>query len=135
MTPHLRLAALSAALLSATPAFAAEDTAATVVPQFMHALPDMPGKVVNVVTVSYAPGAESPSHRHGSAFVYAYVLSGKIRTQVEGEAEKIVGPGEGWFEAPGAHHLVSGNASKTEPAKFLVVFIANAADPPTVMDK
>ncbi len=135
MTRYLGLAAVTAALLFGAPAFAATDTAATVVPQFMHALPDMPGKVMRVVTVSYAPGAESPPHRHGSAFVYAYVLSGKIRTQVEGEPEKVMGPGEGWFEAPGAHHLVSGNASKTEPAKFLVVFVANESDPPTVMDK
>jgi quercetin dioxygenase-like cupin family protein len=135
MTRYLGLAAMTAALLTVMPALAAEDTAATVVPQFMHPLPDMPGKVMNVVTVSYAPGAVTPPHRHGSAFVYAYVLSGKIRTQVEGEPEKVLGPGEGWFEAPGAHHLVSGNASKTEPAKFLVVFIAKDGDPPTVMDK
>jgi quercetin dioxygenase-like cupin family protein len=135
MIRYLGLAAMTAALLLGAPTFAATDTAATVVPQFMHALPDMQGKVMNVVTVSYAAGAESPPHRHGSAFVYAYVLSGKIRTQVEGEPEKILGPGEGWFEAPGAHHLVSGNASKTEPAKFLVVFIAKDGEAPTVMDK
>jgi quercetin dioxygenase-like cupin family protein len=131
----LRSLALAGAVAStAAPAFAA-DTAALVAPQFMHALPDMPGKSMNVVTVSYAPGAASPAHRHGQAFVYAYVLSGHVRTQVEGEAEKVLGPGESWFEAPGAHHIVSGNASATEPAKFLVVFIAGAKDQLTTMDK
>src|ERR1700679_1964082 len=133
MTP--RSLALAAAVTSAAAPAVAADTAAVVAPQFMHALPDMPGKTMKVVTVSYAPGAASPAHRHGQAFVYAYVLSGHVRTQVEGEPEKVLGPGESWFEAPGAHHIVSGNASKTEPAKFLVVFIAKDGDPPTVMDK
>jgi quercetin dioxygenase-like cupin family protein len=80
-------------LCCAVPAFAdGTDTAATVAPQFAHGLPDMPGKSLKVVTVTYAPGAASPPHRHGG-FVYAYVLSGKIRTQVEGEPEKVLGPG------------------------------------------
>jgi quercetin dioxygenase-like cupin family protein len=129
----LAIAAILA--LVAPTALSAEDTAAKVVPQFMHALPDMSGKAMKVVTVSYAPGAASPAHRHGNAFVYAYVLSGKVRTQVEGEPEKVLGPGESWFEAPGAHHIVSGNASTTEPAKFLVVFIADDKGELTVMDK
>jgi quercetin dioxygenase-like cupin family protein len=133
MTPR-SLALAAAVAFAATPAVAA-DTAAVVAPQFMHALSDMPGKVMKVVTVSYAPGAASPAHRHGQAFVYAYVLSGHIRTQLEGEPEKVLGPGESWFEAPGAHHIVSGNASKTEPAKFLVVFIAGDKDELVTMDK
>ena len=94
-----------------------------------------PARVMSVVTISYAPGASTPGHRHGSAFVYAYVLSGKVRTQVEGEPEKILGPGESWFEAPGAHHVVSGNASMAEPAKFLVVFIAKDKEELVTMDK
>lgn len=129
------VAALCALALSGPAAFAATDTAAKVAPQFMRALPDVPGKVMSVVTVSYAPGAQSPSHRHGQAFVYAYVLEGKVRTQVEGEPEKVLGPGESWFEPPGAHHIVSGNASKTEPAKFLVVFIAGDKEELVTMDK
>jgi quercetin dioxygenase-like cupin family protein len=116
-------------------AFALADTDAAVVPQFAHALPDVPGKVMRVVTVDYPPGGTTPAHRHGQAFVYAYVLSGHVRTQVEGEPEKIVGPGDGWFEMPGAHHAVSANASKTEPAKFLVVFIAGEKDELLTMDK
>ena len=135
MTIRLFGTAIAALALCGPPAVLAADTAAIVAPQFMHALPDMPGKAMRVVTVSYALGAASPAHRHGQAFVYAYVLEGKVRTQVEGEPEKVLGPGESWFEAPGAHHIVSGNASKTEPAKFLVVFIANDKDEPTTMDK
>jgi quercetin dioxygenase-like cupin family protein len=129
-------AAVCALALSGPTVFAENaDTAAKVAPQFMHALPNIPGKVMSVVTVSYAPGAASPGHRHGQAFVYAYVLEGKVRTQVEGEPEKVLGPGESWFEAPGAHHMVSGNASKTEPAKFLVVFIGGDKEELVTMDK
>ena len=131
----LRSAALAAALASSAVSAPAADTAAEVALQFSHALPDSPGKVMKVVTVSYAPGAASGPHRHGQAFVYAYVLSGHVRTQIEGEPEKVVGPGESWFEPPGAHHMISGNASKTEPAKFLVVFIAGDKDELVTMDK
>jgi len=131
----IRSLALAAALaLGAVPAFAA-DTDAVVAPLAAHALPSLEGKAMRVVTVSYPPGGTTPGHRHGQAFVYAYVLSGHVRTQVEGEPEKVVGPGESWFEMPGAHHMVSANASKTEPAKFLVVFIAGDKDELVTMDK
>jgi len=130
-----RSLALAAALaIGAVPAFAA-DTDAVVAPLAAHALPNLEGKSMRVVTVSYPPGGTTPGHRHGQAFVYAYVLSGHVRTQVEGEPEKVVGPGESWFEMPGAHHMVSSNASKTEPAKFLVVFLAGDKDALVTMDK
>ena len=131
----IRSLAVAAALcVSAVPAVAAE-LPAEVTQLFAHALPDMPGKVMKVITVSYEPGGTTPAHRHGNAFVYAYVLSGHVRTQVVGEPEKVVGPGESWFEMPGSHHAVSANASKTEPAKFLVVFIAGDKDELVTMEK
>ena len=77
-----------------------------------------------MITVPYALGAQSPAHRHGQALVFAYVLSGHIRNKVGGEPKKVLGPGESWSQSHGAHQIFSGNASKTEPAKFLVVFIA-----------
>ena len=120
--------------VGAAPALAAGKDA-VVAPLATHTLPNLEGKAMRVVTVSYPPGGTTPAHRHGQAFVYAYVLSGHVRTQVEGEPEKVVGPGDGWFEMPGAHHMVSSNASKTEPAKFLVVFIAGEKDELLTMDK
>lgn len=130
-----RVLALAAGFaLGAAFAFAA-DTDAVVAPQFNHALPNIPGKAMRVVTVSYPPGGTTPAHRHGQAFIYAYVLSGHVRTQVEGEPEKVVGPGEGWFEMPGAHHVISANASKTEPARFLAIFIAEDKDELLTVDK
>jgi quercetin dioxygenase-like cupin family protein len=92
-------------------------------------IPNLPGKRMVSLIVDYAPGASSAPHRHAlSAFIYAYVLSGEIRSQVDDEPARVYRPGESWFESPGAHHLVSANASDTEPARLLAVFIVDAAD-------
>lgn len=92
-------------------------------------IPNLPGKRLVSVFVDYPPGASSAPHHHArSAFIYAHVLSGKIRSQVDDEPARIYGPGESWLENPGAHHRVSANASKTEPARLLAVFIVDVAD-------
>lgn len=129
----MRLILIAAALALATPA-----AAQTVKPQLSAALPNAPGKRMTVVTVNYAPGEKSGPHHHaGSAFLYARVLSGQIRSQVEGQdaAAKVYGVGEGWTEGPNAHHLVSENASATEPASLLVVFVADDGAMLTTPDK
>jgi quercetin dioxygenase-like cupin family protein len=92
-------------------------------------IPNLPGKRLVSHIVDYAPGGSSASHRHArSAFIYAYVLSGSIRSQVDGEPARVYKTGEAWFEPPGAHHRVSANASDTAPARLLAVFIVDAAD-------
>ncbi len=92
-------------------------------------IPNLPGKRLVTHVVDYPPGASSAPHRHArSAFIYAYVLSGEIRSQVDGEPARVYRPGETWFESPGAHHRVSANASDTEPARLLAVLIVDAAD-------
>ena len=92
-------------------------------------IPNLPGKRLVSVIVDYPPGANSVSHRHArSAFIYAYVLSGEIRSAVNGEPARVYRPGESWFESPGAHHRVSANASDSESARLLAVFIVDAAD-------
>jgi quercetin dioxygenase-like cupin family protein len=120
----MRLIAIfsAAALLLAGPAHAA-----SVAPVLDQALPNAAGKRMTVITVAYRPGEASGPHRHaGSAFLYARVLSGHVRSEVEGAGPaRVYGPGEGWTEGPGAHHLVSANASATEPAELLVVFVAD----------
>ena len=89
------------------------------------------------VTVSYPPGAKSLAHRHAaSAFIYAYVLSGTIRSQVDDSPAKVYHAGEGFYEMPGSHHRISENASDKEPASLLAVFIVDNKDGPlTVPDK
>lgn len=106
-------------------------------PVFERAIPNIPGKSLVALVVSYAPGGKSSSHRHaGSAFIYAHVLSGAIRSQVDDGPAKVYRPGEGWYEEPGAHHRVSENASDREPASLLAVFVVDSADRPlTTPDK
>jgi quercetin dioxygenase-like cupin family protein len=74
-------------------------------------------------------GRASPGNRHArSAFIYAYVLSGEVRSQVDDEPVRVYRPGETWFERPGSYHRVSENASNTKSARLLAVLIVDAAD-------
>jgi quercetin dioxygenase-like cupin family protein len=92
---------------------------------------NIPGKSMQTVTVRYAPGAKDAAHHHPkSAFIMAYVISGAIRSQVEGEPARVYHAGETWSEAPGAHHTISENASATEPAELLAVFVLDTGDGP-----
>jgi quercetin dioxygenase-like cupin family protein len=84
---------------------------------------------MRAVLVEYATGAGSPSHRHPtSAFIYARVLEGAIRSKVNDEPERTYKAGESWMEKPGDHHQVSHNASATEPAKLLAIFVVDTGD-------
>src|SRR5215475_2893999 len=103
---------------------------------FSQKLPNVPGKTLTVVQVDYRPGGSSAPHRHpASGFVFAYVLSGSIRSQVEGEPLGVYSAGQTWTEPPNAHHLVSANASTTEPARLIAYVIADDGAEPTVYDK
>ena len=90
-----------------------------------RALPDVDGKEVTMLTVEYAPGAESPPHRH-DAHTFVYVLEGSIVMQVDGSKEALLHPGDTFYESPSDVHRVSRNASATQPAKFLVFFVKDA---------
>ncbi|WP_116141918.1 cupin domain-containing protein [Trinickia diaoshuihuensis] len=121
-------ACIGLAFAAALPA-AAHDNAETVTPNFAHAIPNIPGKSLKAVVVDYAPGAASPAHTHApSAFIYAYVLSGEIESQVNDGPKRIYHAGESFFEEPGAVHRVSRNASESEPAKLLAVFVVDSND-------
>jgi quercetin dioxygenase-like cupin family protein len=100
-------------------------------PVFEHVIPNAEGKSMVAIVVTYAPGGKSPAHHHaGSAFVYAHVLSGAIRSQVDDEPAKVYQVGEGFHEVPGAHHRISENASDREPASLLAVFVVDSEDRP-----
>jgi len=87
------------------------------------------GKSMMSVRVNYPPGTKSVAHHHAkSAFIMAYVISGAIRSQVEGEPVRVYHAGETWKEDPGAHHVVSENASDTDPAELLAVFLVDTGD-------
>ncbi|MBU9373260.1 cupin domain-containing protein [Burkholderia multivorans] len=111
-------------------AFAAGDRVGEIVkPNFEQAIPNLPGKSLAAVEVEYPPGAASAPHVHAkSAFIYAYVVSGAIESQVNDGDLHVYHAGESWSEPPGAIHAISRNASKTEPAKLLAVFIVDSDD-------
>lgn len=121
------VAAVALALPMASVAGAQE--AETVAKNFEAAIPNIPGKSLVAVEVTYPPGAASPAHTHAkSAFIYAYVISGSIESQVNDGEKRIYQAGESWSEEPGATHSVSRNASETEPAKLLAVFVLDTGD-------
>jgi quercetin dioxygenase-like cupin family protein len=96
---------------------------------FDRELPNVPGKSMRAVLVEYGPGAGSPSHRHpSSAFIYATVLEGEIRSKVNDDPERVYKAGESWTEVPGDHHQVSANASTTNPARLLAIFVVDTAE-------
>ncbi|WP_436407461.1 cupin domain-containing protein [Burkholderia gladioli] len=144
-TPILMSAmlALGAALAGPANAATAESGSAagapaeTVKPNFSHALPNLPGKSLTAVEVDYPPGGASRPHHHAhSAFIYAYVVSGHVASQVDCQPERVYGPGESFYEMPGAHHQVSRNASASEPARLLAVFVVDSGDAPfTINDR
>ena len=84
----------------------------------------MPGKSIKGVLVEYGPGGTSSAHTHPkSAFIYATVLEGAIRSSVNDGPAVTYHAGQSFSEMPGDRHSVSENASKTEPAKLLAVFV------------
>jgi quercetin dioxygenase-like cupin family protein len=121
--------------LAGAPAAYAQEVE-TVKPVFKHAIPNIPGKNLVAVVVNYPPGGKSLPHHHAkSAFIYAHVLTGAIRSAVGAEPAKVYQAGESFYEEPGAHHRVSENASDTQPASLLAVFVVDAEDQPlTVPD-
>ncbi len=102
---------------------------ATVAQVYQHSIPGMPGKSIKGVTVEYGPGGFSPSHTHAkSAIIYATVVEGTVRMQVNDGPEVTYTVGQNWTEMPGDHHRVSANASDTKPAKILAVFVVDDMD-------
>lgn len=89
-----------------------------------HALPNVPGKRVTVVRVFYGPGGFTPPHTH-SGSVTAYVTKGEIRSQLNNGPVETFGVGQSFFEPPGTKHTVSANASATEPAELIAIFVAD----------
>jgi quercetin dioxygenase-like cupin family protein len=102
-------------------------------PVLSHSLPRLDGTrlVVTVVEVIYRPGESSPPHSHPCP-VIGYVLEGAVRSQVQGEPEAIYRAGESFYEAPGGTHLVSANASRKVPARFLAYFTCDRDTPLSV---
>jgi quercetin dioxygenase-like cupin family protein len=122
-------------LAGATSRATGQEAGAEVKPVSVEKLGNVPGKSLTVVVVNYAPGGKSGKHHHAGS-VFAYVLSGAIRSQNSATGPvKVYKTGESFFEPPGSEHLVSENASATEPASLLAVFVADDRAQLTTFDK
>ncbi|MDQ0026838.1 quercetin dioxygenase-like cupin family protein [Variovorax paradoxus] len=97
---------------------------AKVTPLLTQEMKDIPGKEVLMITVDYPPGAADPVHRH-DAHSYVYVLEGSIVMGVKGGKEVTLKAGDTFYEGPDDIHTVGRNASKTKPAKFVVMLVKN----------
>lgn len=127
VTRFFSVLAFTAITITAAPA--TEPPAGKVTVVFDRPIPHVPGKSLKGVLVEYGPGGASPAHTHAkSAFIYATVLEGAVRSSVNGSPEKVYKAGENWVEEPGAFHRVSANASDKEPARLLAVFVVNTDD-------
>lgn len=132
MVTRILLAAVFT-VLSIGAATAAEPPAGKVTVVFDRPIPNIPGKSMKGVVVDYGPGAASPAHTHPkTAFIYATVLEGSFRIKIKGEPEKVYHVGENFVEEPGSVHEVSANASDSQPARLLAVFVVDSDDMPLV---
>src|SRR5216683_1701015 len=107
---------------------------ASVTPLTSKDLPEFPGKEVLMITVEYPPGSVDPVHRH-NAHAFVYVLEGSIVMQLKGEKEVTLKAGDTFYEGPDDVHTVGRNASKVEPAKFVVFFVKDKGAPVLVPEK
>ncbi|WP_371012933.1 cupin domain-containing protein [Mesorhizobium sp. RCC_202] len=127
MAAFIATAAL-ASPAAATEAHHAGQKAAKVTLVYEHELPNVPGKSIKGILVEYGPGGHSDAHTHpSSAFIYATVLEGSIRSQVNDDPARVYKAGESFSEMPGDRHSVSENGSKTKSAKLLAVFVVDTA--------
>ena len=127
---YMRDVALVAVLLGASAArLIAQE--AVVTPLRTQELPDMPGKEALMITVDYPPGSSDAVHRH-NAHAFVYVLEGSIVMQVKAGKRVTLTPGQTFYEGPEDIHVVGRNASRTKPAKFLVLLLKEKGAPALV---
>jgi quercetin dioxygenase-like cupin family protein len=121
----IRTASLLLALAGLAPAAMAADAPAPAPNVQLILQRGIPGAGMQMteIKVVVAPGQAGRPHHHGG-FLVAYMLRGTLVSQVDSEPERTYRVGDSWIENPGAHHVVSRNPSATEPAEFLVVFVA-----------
>jgi quercetin dioxygenase-like cupin family protein len=124
---HIALILLLSLALSfkTTTLLAAQDGVTELMSKIMK---DVSGKEGLLITVDYPPGGSTPIHRH-NAHAFVYVLEGSIVMQLKGGKQETLTPGQTFYEGPNDVHIVSRNASNTEPAKFVVFLVKNNGAP------
>ncbi|KAJ5726941.1 hypothetical protein N7493_005968 [Penicillium malachiteum] len=90
---------------------------------YSYKLANCAGKTIVGLRVTFPPNGSTPPHRHGGSSVAAYVISGTLLSKMNNDPMKMIPTGGTWYEAPGCHHRISDNASKTEPAVLFATLI------------
>jgi quercetin dioxygenase-like cupin family protein len=96
---------------------------------------NLDGWQMTATEITIPPGAPpGRKHRH-PGFVMGYVLEGQYSFAVNDQAPTVINAGQMFFEsfdAPGEVHSASGNASATQPVKFLAIVFHKKGDPVTI---
>jgi quercetin dioxygenase-like cupin family protein len=99
---------------------------------FKTTMNDVLGRVVTIRRTERDPGNGSGPHRHPGSHTFGYVLEGTYEVKVDDGPLQKLGPGETFYEPPGALHAVSRNGSQTQAVKYLVIQISDPTKPQTV---
>jgi len=122
-------------LLTACSAQAKQSAPAAIVKEVMtKELADYPGKEALMLTVVYPPGSVDPVHRH-HAHAFVYVLEGSIIMGLRGGKTVTLTPGQTFYEGPNDVHTIGRNASRTKPAKFVVLLLKDSRTPAVIPAK
>lgn len=81
---------------------------------------------VTAMTVDLAAGAETGWHKHPGP-VYAYVISGNLAVDIEGDKHLSFGPGEAIIEVVNTLH--NGKNNGQEPVKLAVFYLGEEGRP------
>jgi quercetin dioxygenase-like cupin family protein len=101
---------------------------------FKTTMNDVLGRVVTIRRTERDPGAGSPPHRHPGSHTFGYVLDGTYEVKIDDGPVRKLGPGETFYEPPGALHAISRNGSSTHPVKYLVIQVSDPTQPQTVAE-
>jgi quercetin dioxygenase-like cupin family protein len=94
--------------------------------------PSRAGLTVQAVRVDYEPGGFTRgTHRH-PAGAYVYVIDGSVVFGIDDGEPVVLEAGESFYEAPGALHAVSRNASDEVPASLIAFFVLGQGEDATV---
>lgn len=132
--------ALAVAVLAGAFGFGAvvaqQQTPATKVTGLMkQVIAEYPGHEVTMITLDIPPGGGSAPHRHPGHHTFGYVLEGTYKIKLDIGPEKTLTRGQTFYEAPGQLHAVSRNGSDIEPARVLVIMLAESGKPTTVAEQ
>jgi quercetin dioxygenase-like cupin family protein len=96
---------------------------------------NLDGWQMTATEITLPPGAPSGAKHHHPGFVIGYVIDGQYNFAVNDQPPTVIKAGEMFFEsfdAPGQVHSTSGNASATQPVKFLAIVFTKKGDPVTI---